>query len=71
VEARLSPVALLTIVIEALEITAPVGSVTVPTIVPVGVCASRDAAARNGVSNRGFMTRNQRKENQAQAGSFV
>ena len=55
-EVRVSPVALLTILIAALEITAFVGSVTVPTIVPVGVWASRVTSARNRIDKRRFMT---------------
>ena len=51
----------MTIVIAALEITAPVGSVTVPTIVPVGVCAITVTFARNRIDNRRFMTRKLRR----------
>jgi hypothetical protein len=52
----------LTIVIAALAITAFVGSVTVPTIMPVGVCAITVTSARNRIDNRRFMARNQETE---------
>ena len=62
VEVRVSPVASLAIVIEAPEITAPAGSVTVPIIVPVGVCPSRVTSARNKIESRRFMTRDWERE---------